>query len=73
MERRDPTKWKGAFLYSMDRAVPFLGFDGEHIRWFEETQRLNDMPLVCIYFYLHSILGLALISLFAAGLTGVLR
>ena len=77
-ERVNPPKlkrelWKGVFLYSMDRAVPFLGFDGEHIRWFEETQRLNDMPLVCIYFYLHSILGLALISLFAAGLTGVLR
>ena len=53
--------------------MPFLGFDGEHIRWFEEKQRLNDMPLVCIYFYLHSILGLAFISLFAAALSGVLR
>ena len=63
----------GPLLYSMDRAVPFLGFASGHVRWSEETQRLNDMPLVCLYFYLHSILGFALISIFIAGLTGVLK
>ena len=63
---------RSGMLYSMDRAVPLLGFDSEHIRWFEDECRLNDTPSVCVYFYLHSILGFALISLLIASLTGVL-
>ena len=72
-------KWWGVIraglLYSLDRAIPFLGFDGEHVRWFGVgDQKLNDMPLpLCIYFYAHSALGFGFISLFIAGLTGVLK
>ena len=67
--------WKSALLYSIDRTVPFLGFDGEHIGWFDQRhqQRLNDIPVLCVYFYVHSILGFAFTSLFVAGLTGVLK
>ena len=72
-------KWRGlaraGLLYSLDRAIPFLGFDGEHVRWFAvEGKKLNDMPLALgMYFYVHSALGFALISLFIAGVTGVLK
>ena len=67
--------WKSALLYSIDRTVPFLGFDGEHVGWFDQRhkQRLNDIPVLCVYFYIHSILGFAFTSLFVAGLTGVLK
>lgn len=60
-------------LYSLDRALPFLGFDGEHVSWFEKESRLNENGTLCVYFYFHSVLGFALITLFIAGLTGVLK
>ena len=63
----------GALLYSIDRAVPFLSFDSEHVKWFKEGHHLNDRPLLCFYFYVHAVLGFALISLFLAGLTGILK
>ena len=90
---------KAAAVYSFDRAVPFLGFDNEHVHWFpdpttgrkengqseqEEGEKLkkkgagrkrwiNDIPVLGIYFYVHSLAGFGLISLFVAGLTGVLK
>ena len=92
--RSDESKWrriKGAVLYSIDRAVPFLGFDSEHVHWFPEPETangvgeaserngagkrrwINDIPVLGIYFYVHSLAGFGLISLFVAGLTGVLK
>ena len=71
-EKKGRRTW-GAILYSIDRAVPFLSFDSEHIAWFEQDRRLNDIPSLCVYFYIHSIMGFALTSLFIAGLTGVLK
>ena len=62
-----------AFLYSIDRAVPFLSFDSEHVKWFKEGHHLNDRGLLCLYFYAHAVVGFTLISLFLAGLTGILR
>ena len=62
-----------AVLYSVDRAVPFLSFDSEHVEWFQKPHRLNDVTFLCLYFYAHSITGFALTSLFIAGLTGILK
>ena len=33
------TSLKSAILYSIDRAVPFLGFDSEHVNWFQDKHR----------------------------------
>ena len=72
-QEREWKKWRAAFLYSLDRVVPFLSFHEGHVVWFKAGSKLSDSPVLCIYFYMHAILGFAFTTLLIVGLTGVVK